>query len=411
MEITIADVVNLLGIERLPRRATENSFPIVCPYCGDRRGKNTVRIEKNGRAANVFHCWACGKGGTMLDLYIDGKAGYTGQDRYKKAWRDLNQAFGNAGYEPRYARELPEKVPHVKKAPVEELDRTYRAMLGFLALKKQDRADLVRRSLADAEIRAGLFASTPYDTTGICRKLLKAGCVLEGVPGFFMNADNEWQLNVFRNAGYFCPVFQEGRIAGMQIRLRNPFDGQKYIWLSSADKPHGVSSGAPCTFIGCAEAEKVVIVEGTLKTFVTYCLMADKNTALAGVPGVSCINDLVPLLKRHSHKVVYEAYDMDKNMDIRCMKDYDAEKCTECAGNHYCHFRDGICQKKLVKAQMLHKSLENLESKVKQCGFESLNHYHWDRGTDGIWLGNYKGIDDFLAGERRNYGQLCSAAC
>lgn len=85
----ISQVADLLGIERI---TDGNSFGVVCPFCGDRRGKMNFRILKDGEPANTYHCYCCGEKGNMLTLYADLK-GLWGTDRYKKAYREILEAL------------------------------------------------------------------------------------------------------------------------------------------------------------------------------------------------------------------------------------------------------------------------------------------------------------------------------
>lgn len=231
MSFNISEVADYLGIEKLQDTGGD-SISICCPYCGDRRGKNTICIRKDGKEKNVFQCFSCGRHGNMLDLYLDQKAGYVGADRYKRAYADLRDALekGHRDHTPKKRVEETDRKTEKTKAPVNVLDHTYRSLLRHLTLQTIDRLDLQRRMLTDAEIEAGLFRSVPSDPVGICRILKREGCMLENVPGFYKNAAGNWQLNVWAE-GYFCPVLQDGYLVGMQIRLRNP-KKRKYIWLS-----------------------------------------------------------------------------------------------------------------------------------------------------------------------------------
>ena len=215
MSFNISEVADYLGIEKLQDTGGD-SIPICCPYCGDRRGKNTICIRKDGKEKNVFQCFSCGRHGNMLDLYLDQKAGYVGVDRYKRAYADLRDALGK-GYRdhtPKKRMEETDRKTEKTKAPVNVLDHTYRGLLRLLTLQTIDRLDLRRRMLTDAEIEAGLFRSVPSDPVGICRILTREGCTLEHVPGFYKNAAGNWQLNVWAE-GYFCPVLQDGYVVGM----------------------------------------------------------------------------------------------------------------------------------------------------------------------------------------------------
>ena len=67
---TITDVGTILGIERLPG-GDEASYNVVCPFCGDRRGKCNFVVYKEGEMANIYHCFHCDAAGNMLTLYAD----------------------------------------------------------------------------------------------------------------------------------------------------------------------------------------------------------------------------------------------------------------------------------------------------------------------------------------------------
>ena len=70
--------------------------------------------------------------------------------------------------------------------------------------------------------------------------------------------------------GYFVPYRDErGRIQALQVRLDSPLTGKaKYLWLSSAGRDGGASSGAPVHHAQhhlLADAEEVTVTEGALK--------------------------------------------------------------------------------------------------------------------------------------------------
>ena len=405
----ILNVVDLLGIPRIGVSDPERDVRVVCPYCGDSRGKATVKVKKAGKNINAFHCWNCDTGRSMYGLYQDA----CGLSSREEAYQQLKDKFRD-GYAPipdRVREPGAEKI-YATKAPADVMDETYRTMLSFLVLKDVDSADLKRRMLTEKEISDGLFRTAPHNVTGICRKLLKAGCTLDGVPGFFVNRSGEWQLNVFRNAGYFCPVFSEGKIAGMQIRLRNPMDGCKYIWLSSADKDHGVSSGSPASFFGDPGSERVLVTEGILKSYITYCMIKNQNVSVIGVPGISAIHSIRKILQDHSHKIVMEAYDMDKKLSYPCRYDYDVKKCALCIrkGNEYLDPATRYCRKKMDKVKKLQSAISSLRKEVISCGCQ-FKSYCWDRDESGLWSGTYKGIDDYLCRKRSNNGNDQSITC
>lgn len=80
---------------------------------------------------------------------------------------------------------------------------------------------------------------------GICERLISEGYNLEGVPGFYLDA-NRWTVNINSNTtGIIVPAHNIfGYIDSLQIRLDRPFGKQKYIWISSDGEPHGTKASA-----------------------------------------------------------------------------------------------------------------------------------------------------------------------
>lgn len=92
---TIFDVAKMLDMEFLENcksgyqvKDTQNAANVVCPFCGDARGKASICICAEGKIMNVFHCFDCGTGHNMLTLYAE-LCHLTGKDRYKKAYREI----------------------------------------------------------------------------------------------------------------------------------------------------------------------------------------------------------------------------------------------------------------------------------------------------------------------------------
>ena len=87
---TIFDVANMLDMEFLENckngyqvKDVQNAANVVCPFCGDARGKASICVCAEGKIINVFHCFDCGTGHNMLTLYAE-LCHLTGKDRYKK---------------------------------------------------------------------------------------------------------------------------------------------------------------------------------------------------------------------------------------------------------------------------------------------------------------------------------------
>lgn len=182
-----------------------------------------------------------------------------------------------------------------------------------------------KRGLSDEQIDRIGFKSTPppFLCRSITERLMKQGCKVEGVPGFYLDDSGRWTMNFYRkNAGILIPaVGYDGMIHGLQILLDIPLKqkddppdkaGAKYIWFSSSSKNMGVTSGSPVHFIGDPSARVVYVIEGLLKADISHCLTNRTFVAIAGANNTSQLDTLFALLAQNGTEEIIEAHDMDK---------------------------------------------------------------------------------------------------
>ena len=182
-----------------------------------------------------------------------------------------------------------------------------------------------KRGLSDEQIDRIGFKSTPppFLCRAITERLMKQGCKVEGVPGFYLDDSGRWTMNFYRkNAGILIPaVGYDGMIHGLQILLDSPLkqkddppdkSGAKYIWFSSSSKNMGVTSGSPVHFIGNPSARVVYVIEGLLKADISHCLTNRTFAAIAGANNTSQLDTLFALLAQNGTEEIIEAHDMDK---------------------------------------------------------------------------------------------------
>ena len=330
----IMDVVELLHL-RIRRRQADSAYTD-CPFCGDRRGKMNVNFVKN-----VWRCNYCGEHGGMLNLYARVN-NTTNSEAYREICDalqagDTSWGYGGAESTDAYAG-VPAREPHAGRQPdmgitqaerasPQEIHQTYSLMLGMLSLNSAHRAHLrsEKRGLADEQIDSLGFKSTPpyFLCRSLTERLIKQGCRVEGVPGFYLHEGGYWTAKFSsRTAGILIPAIGiDGLIYGMQILLDVPFKdrddppekaGTKYIWLSSSTKNMGVTSGSPVHFIGNPFARTIYVTEGILKADIAHVLLNRSFVAVAGANNVAQLGPLFALLAQNGTELIIEAHDMDK---------------------------------------------------------------------------------------------------
>ena len=313
----IMDVAGLLRLN-IRRRAPGQVY-VDCPICGDRRGKMNLNTAKD-----LWRCNYCGEGGGMLSLYAK-VYGVSNSDAY----REICDALAVNGFSPDYTvpeKTTPAEAEQSDAASVQEVHQTLSMLLSMLTLIPAHRAHLQSvRGLSDDEITRFGFKSTPppFLCRSLTNRLVKAGCKVQGVPGFYVDDNGCWTVKFHqRTSGIIIPIFGvDGLIRGAQIRLDTPIrdqesdpdkSGTKYLWLSSASKKRGVSSGSPVHFVGDPFARVVYVTEGLLKADVAHFLMDRSFAATAGANNVNKLDMLFALLAANGTEVIIEAEDMDK---------------------------------------------------------------------------------------------------
>ena len=396
---SIVDVAYLLNLHIRHKNAV--SLDVDCPFCGEKKGKLNLNTKKN-----VFKCNRCGESGGMLSLY--GKI--YGVDN-QTACKEIKDALGRNEQAPAYQvrkREIIPKEPEIENAPPAPdavRHKTYSMFFSMLVLADTHRQNLLKRGFTEQQIEENGYKSTPvFGYKNLTKKLLAAGCTVEGVPGFYQDKDGEWTIHFSnKSSGFLVPVRNmDGLIVGAQIRLDHPYDGRKYIWLSSANYHRGTSSGSPVHLAGNPGEKTVFVTEGPLKGDLAYAL---SGRTFGCVPGANQYANLPPFLqamKLMGTETVYEAYDMDKLLKTACRGDYN-EKCVHC--ENYRKYQKGqeiLCEKKSVKRQNIQRGCRKLAEICRELDLPA-KALTWDTDEDGDWAGHVKGVDDYLHGlEQKN---------
>ena len=375
MQFNIYQVAQLNALQRLNKNVGYNRTAYVCPFCDDKKGRFTLSVSA-GRG-NVYKCFHCDEAGGQVTLHRKLNGFNTNSDAIKDIEKRLKESGELTEIKPLKVDENTEK--NVDRKPKEYLHKVYLDTLKLCVLDAKHEADLLRRGFTKQAIKKWWFRSTPKHTLDVCRSLINLGYDLEGVPGFYINKDGFWDMNV--NKGYFCPVwdFQNNLILGFQIRLDNPKEKRKYVWFSSVNRKGGCSSHSPATFLK-GDSSLVIITEGILKATLTYEMLGGKFSVI-GVAGAGTLSGLEPYQNYLEDKTILEAYDMDK----RPIKDK---------------------PESVKKANNITKYVIKLKNALpKSCVFTSL-YWNYD---DCYWKGEIKGIDDYLVSLNANERFLYSS--
>lgn len=211
---------------------------------------------------------------------------------------------------PSHARPAPRPRTTTPGAGAGHVDAVLRALVGeHLTLSQQHRESLLARGLTHEVITRNGYATAPTRQRAAEISLSLSRLGLEGVPGFYREG-GAWRMAVTA-PGFYVPVRDErGRLSGLQ--LRRDVGDPKYLWLSSADRPCGASSGAPPHFAGVAsDVDELLITEGALKADVISCLSGAAVVGLAGVQAFG--DDFAARLRRSFPRLrrAVVAYDRD----------------------------------------------------------------------------------------------------
>ena len=313
----IEDVSNLLRLK--VRRPNGNGTYVDCPLCGDRRGK--MRLDY---AKDIWRCNYCGESGGMLALYAQ-VHGISKSDAYREICETLGRNGSGPDYKPAERAKVASTVAQSPLATIQQIHQTFSLLLSMLTLSEKHRQNLQERGLSDEQIDRLGYKSTPppYLCRSYTDRLLRQGCIVQGVPGFYLGDDGKWTVRFGkRTSGMIAPCNGvDGLIRGAQIRLDIPIkdkddppekEGTKYLWLSSSNKKMGVTSGAPIHFVGDPFAGAVYVTEGIIKSDVSHCLMDRTFAAIAGANNTTQLDMLFALLAQNGTKLIIEAHDMDK---------------------------------------------------------------------------------------------------
>lgn len=264
-----------------------------CPFHDDHGRPNLVVFP----ATQSWFCFSCGAHGDAIDFVAR---------RRGLSLREAAQALTEtASFRPPLRPASGGRIPTVALAPAEERDHAYRALIASEALAPGHLRMLLGRGFTAKEV-----AALEYRTHrgGLAPDGFSPG----GVPGFY-RAGERWR--VAGPAGLLIPVRDAlGRVLGCQIRPEQGGHG-KYVWLSGARYPGGVSSGAPChVALTKGSTRRAWVTEGPLKADFAALRLGQP---VIGVAGATNWRSALGAIEKLCPEEVVLAFDRDENPSVR----------------------------------------------------------------------------------------------
>ena len=319
---------------------------------------------------NVYYCFGCGAHGGTLDLYSRVKMGEpvrTGASgNTKDILRMIQEDRGGSSYQYKAAADTPDFI-NILPTTDKRKDEVYHCLLSFpyFVLSDQHRQKLLKRGLTDDAIDRNGYRTIPSDDSWVNSyrreralyetKLIDAekdkypvlryysksrmiAMLIVGeyvrqtvgapdrVPGFF-KLNGLWFFRM--DDGMIIPTRNhKGEIVVLQ--MRKDVGDLRYMTVSSKGLPHGVTTQIARTHFpisnSAIESDTIVMItEGPLKADIAVELLADYPNkyafiAMHGVQAKSEIPNILQQLKEKGVTRVYNAFDMDRLLNINVMK-------------------------------------------------------------------------------------------
>jgi len=294
-----------------------------CPICSSDKKRKTlyVNFEKD-----TFNCFKCGVSGKTTGFYLLCTGMDDTPENRKVAYKNIMAGIKS----PLYVKvERPQNnIVQSDLASVEVRNKTYTLLLNFLTLEAHHRENLIKRGLDDTDIaRLGYRSLSEKTAKGVCQKLLDAGCVLEGVPGFYKSKNGRWMIADSSSSGILIPFRDEnGKIFGVQKRLDVTAENKgRFRWLSSSNYSYGTKADGGIHISGSPDVASVIITEGGMKADIVHTFTGRTVVAVPGVNSTQRLQEVLENLRdNHGLEVVKLAFDMDFLTNPQVKKAYRA---------------------------------------------------------------------------------------
>lgn len=309
-------------------KSQQHGFLVCCPWHSEKTPSCSVQLKDGVIVAN---CFACGNGGSVLDLIAAARGLDTKTDFLRviveaaeigSLWDIRDAIEGKAG--PRAQRHAPPKpVPELELAPPEIAYATFRATAEALL----DACPL-SGSVAVGLVSRGLLFEARLDGWGELPAGDDVPNVTDTLKKQFADKATKW---ILRGEGFAYPDHRllipwrapNGTVNEIQRRYapiygnEEPSDHRKYVWppkrIYAPDTRYAYGSDSK----ELADAEEVWLVEGAVDVLALRALnrnsKAQRKLAALGIPGVSLWRSYrASILPHVQGRSVHVAFDSDK---------------------------------------------------------------------------------------------------
>lgn len=220
--ISIVNVKNKLNLNEVC--SFGDTIYVNCPFCYSENADMKLNVSNNS-----YVCKKCEAKGYAIGLYA--KLKYMSN---KDAFKEL------ISQEPEIDFEYTPIINNNRKNE-DELDIVYRELLKMLKLEDRHYKKLLSYGFTDGDIKDIGFKTIPLNENRkieICKRLIKNGYELQGIPGFYQNANFKWTLK--SHSGIFIPVINNNTISSLRIHLDKKYNANTTdIWFSSKNEYNG----------------------------------------------------------------------------------------------------------------------------------------------------------------------------
>ena len=295
-KLNIIDIIN----EKVPLKKAGRNFKGLCPFHNEKTPSFMVSPDRQ-----VFHCFGCGKGGSVIDFVME----YEHME-FPEALEELAERAGVTLTKRK--SETPERKLKETLFEINHLaSEFYHYILTKHRLGEKALLYLRNRGITDKSIRTFSLGYSPNNWEGVYRflkkkqyddKMLeKAGLVLSGNSGMY---------DRFRGRLMFTLCDHKGNVVGFSGRVLDPaIKEAKYINTSETPvySKSNVLYGLDVTHDAIVKAGEAILMEGEIDLISSFQVGISNVVA---IKGSALTEGHVHLLKRYTERVIF-ALDAD----------------------------------------------------------------------------------------------------